>query len=227
MPRTGNAYGGFIAYGFGTNYKEYIQSPLLNTLEKDKYYTIEYYVCLGNFASVACNNLGLCFSQSNSYQNNTNTLNYPNALFSTKIISDTLNWSKITFNYKANGTENYLIIGNFKNDINTDTILSFAGGNDVYYCIDDISITQIDLILPNVFTPNGDGHNDIFYFNSEIIKPNSLTIYNRWGNRIFDSKNNFAWDGRTTSGVSCNAGIYYYIIQTEAETYKGFLDLIK
>lgn len=227
MPHTGNAYGGLIGYGFNTNYKEYIQTPLLSALENGKYYYIEYYVCLGNYASVGCNNLGILFTQSINYQNINTTMQKPNALFNSKVIVDTLNWTKINFYYKGTGTENYLIIGNFKDDSITDTLTSFAGGNDVYYCIDDISVTMIEYQIPNVFTPNADNINDVFYFNTDIIKAKELLIYNRWGIKMFQSSTNYSWDGRTTAGEECAAGTYYYVIQTETETHKGFLELIR
>jgi OOP family OmpA-OmpF porin len=227
VPHTGNAYGGIVAYGYGSNYKEYIQTSLLSTLEKGKFYFVEYYVCLGNFAPVACNNFGILFSHGNKYQNTYTTLNYPEAITSGIIINDTLNWIKVNFYYTAKGDENYLILGNFKDDSETDTITNIGGASDNYYYMDDISVTKIDYQIPNVFTPNADNANDVFYFNTEIIKATQLIIYNRWGLKMFESKNSFSWDGRTTSGEACNAGSYYYIIQTETETYKGFLELVR
>jgi len=58
-------------------------------------------------------------------------------------VFDTLNWILVSGNYIANGNENYLIIGNFKNDLNTDTFLINSNIQyDVSYVyIDDVSLT--------------------------------------------------------------------------------------
>lgn len=227
VPRSGNGYGGIIAYGFGTNYREYIQTLLVNTLLKDKIYAIEYYTCLGNLASVACNNLGVLFSQTSISISTVNSIHSAYALSTKDIITDTLNWIKIRFLYKAKGNENYLIIGNFKDDNLTDTLTSYVGGNDVYYYIDDISVTEINFEIPNVFTPNSDGVNDTFYFDNSFLFGTELAIYNRWGMKVFQSNSKFIWDGKNIAGEFCNAGTYYYIISTETENYKGFFQLIR
>jgi gliding motility-associated-like protein len=61
----------------------------------------------------------------------------------------------------------------------------------------------------NIFTPNGDGHNDVLYFtNLHLYKESELHVFNRWGNKVFESKNyNNDWDG---GGLP--AGTYYYIL---------------
>jgi gliding motility-associated-like protein len=53
-----------------------------------------------------------------------------------------------------------------------------------------------DVYLPNAFTPNGDGVNDIFIVRSNFIEELDLIIYNRWGQEIFKtSQLNQGWDG--------------------------------
>lgn len=227
IPHTGNAYAGFVTYGNGTNYREYIQTELLNILENGKLYLVEYYISLSDFSPLANNNFGVLFSNEFFYQNNFTTINSTDAIISNNLITDTLNWVNIRFLYQARGDEKFLLIGNFKDDDETDTILNSNSLNDNYYYIDDISVVKIDYQIPNVFTPNLDGINDLFYINTDVINARNLCIYNRWGVMVFNSIKNFYWDGRTTSGELCNAGTYYYIIQTETETFKGFLELIK
>ena len=76
---------------------------------------------------------------------------------------------------------------------------------------------------PNVFTPNGDGVNDVFYFNSHNIKITSAGIFNRWGEKVFEwSAPLSGWDGRTASGVPSSDGIYFFIfnaVGVEGKTY--------
>ena len=72
--------------------------------------------------------------------------------------------------------------------------------------------------IPNVFTPNGDGINDTFNFNIVGASDVNFNIYNRWGNLIQlvtsrASVTNVLWDGRTTSGIECSDGMYFYTLQ--------------
>ena len=76
-----------------------------------------------------------------------------------------------------------------------------------------IPLTECHIYLPNSFTPDGDGLNDIFipYLdNAEIV---SISIYNRWGQLIFTSNNSLmGWDG-TFAGEQCMEGVYSYMIR--------------
>ncbi|OFY48197.1 MAG: hypothetical protein A2W85_03270 [Bacteroidetes bacterium GWF2_41_31] len=68
--------------------------------------------------------------------------------------------------------------------------------------------------IPNAFTPNGDGLNDVFGAIPRLDYVNRfhISIYNRWGQLIFDTSNlNQGWDG-TFKGEACQAGVYVYRI---------------
>ncbi len=80
------------------------------------------------------------------------------------------------------------------------------------------------LYIPNVFTPNGDGINDIFRVTAPVDF--KMEVYNRWGQLVFTSSLQNYWDGRTNNGEPCTAGTYYYVIELEdGEVYTGFLSL--
>ena len=69
-----------------------------------------------------------------------------------------------------------------------------------------------ELFVPNVFSPNGDGINDLFKI--DCLKPeDQVKIFNRWGMQVFTfyGKNN-GWDGRKENAETCVEGVYYYII---------------
>jgi gliding motility-associated-like protein len=70
-------------------------------------------------------------------------------------------------------------------------------------------------IVPNVFTPNGDGKNDLFTFDALNMDDISLTIYDRWGLKMFEktAKGNVAWDGKNMSGNMVTDGTYFYVIK--------------
>lgn len=225
-PRSGVGYGGIVAYGLGTNYKEYIQTSLTETLKYGRFYSIKYYVSLGSYASVACNNLGLHFSVENISTNNYLTLIFNEALYCNSIVKDTLGWVELSFVYYAQGNENYLVIGNFKDDADTDTLTNVGGVGDNYYYIDDISVTELEYQIPNVFTPNEDGFNDFFYIDTSVFIPDEITILNRWGNVVYYSVDVFSWNGRNKLGSICSDGTYFYVIKTKTNTFEGFVELI-
>lgn len=87
------------------------------------------------------------------------------------------------------------------------------------------------VFVPNTFTPNGDGKNDVLYVRSSILKEFTLRIYNRWGELIFESSSlDKGWDG-TFRGMHCEQGVYdYYLkgtcINDETIIKKGNISLI-
>lgn len=80
------------------------------------------------------------------------------------------------------------------------------------------------VFLPNVFTPNNDGENDVFYpRGSGISLIKSFRIYNRWGELLFQSNNfmpndpNYAWDG-TYQGDGPKPDVYVYVVDAVCST---------
>ena len=69
--------------------------------------------------------------------------------------------------------------------------------------------------VPNAFTPNGDGKNDNFeIFFSFLPIDYDLTIYNRWGNIIFETHNSQEmWNGRSTGNKKVKSGTYIYYLK--------------
>lgn len=69
------------------------------------------------------------------------------------------------------------------------------------------------IIVPNVFTPNNDGFNDVFNVRTSDVGPFNILIYNRWGNIVFETTApEISWDGTTRAGVPAPAGTYYFTI---------------
>ncbi|MGZ3933014.1 MAG: gliding motility-associated C-terminal domain-containing protein, partial [Bacteroidia bacterium] len=73
-----------------------------------------------------------------------------------------------------------------------------------------------ELTIPNVFTPNNDGINDVFIVQSTAISDITCTIFDRWGVKMYDvtsDKGQIGWDGKTLFGKDVPAGTYFYIIK--------------
>jgi gliding motility-associated-like protein len=96
----------------------------------------------------------------------------------------------------------------------------------------DINVVEF-INIPNVFTPDGDGVNDLFYISSSGLEEFQLDIYNRWGTKIYTSTDAGAkWDGRSTSGVELSDGTYFFILKAVSVTAKdssttGFISLMR
>ena len=90
----------------------------------------------------------------------------------------------------------------------------------VYYgniLVDNISIKNDkpvdESFIPNVITPNGDGHNDVFFIEN-LIRDCDLAIFDRWGNLIYHTSNyDNSWDGKKEDGTPLESGTYWYVIK--------------
>lgn len=89
------------------------------------------------------------------------------------------------------------------------------------------------IYVPNVFTPNGDGQDDMFTISASGVKNFHIEIFNRWGEKVFESDSpQISWDGRTSAGVMASDGTYFYILQAtslknENWNKNGYLQLIR
>ncbi|MFT7156774.1 MAG: gliding motility-associated-like protein, partial [Parvicella sp.] len=79
----------------------------------------------------------------------------------------------------------------------------------------DTTLCEILLELPNVFTPNDDGENDVFKaIRLGGIDELNIQIYNRWGQLLYVSNSkHFAWDGRNFANEKVPSSSYFYIIE--------------
>ncbi|HVI47018.1 MAG TPA: gliding motility-associated C-terminal domain-containing protein [Chitinophaga sp.] len=87
----------------------------------------------------------------------------------------------------------------------------------------------LSLHIPNAFTPNGDGTNDVFVITGlERYGQNELTILNRWGNHVFEQKSySQNWDGK-----GLNDGTYFYLLRVMDRNgqwleFKGYITLLR
>lgn len=122
-----------------------------------------------------------------------------------------------THDFPASGTYTVVVtVTNANGCTDTDTLV--------------ITIVE-DFLLPNVFTPNGDGINDEFFITTSGLSEYKLEIYDRWGVKLFESAEpNVHWDGHTSSGAVCTDGTYYFILTAISPTTDysttGFVTLL-
>ena len=84
-------------------------------------------------------------------------------------------------------------------------------------CEDTASVTvtvlELDLAVPNAFSPNGDNNNDVFEIINTLASEFDMKIYNRWGDEVFHSTDlSIGWDG-TYKGKEQEIGSYIYVIR--------------
>lgn len=104
-----------------------------------------------------------------------------------------------------------------------------TGNFEVYHysynqfgCVDTVIDTirvndPFTLYIPNAFTPDGDGINDLFTFKMSGISEIHLEIYNRWGELVYQSNDPYAgWDGTDRSGRVSPAGVYSFVLVCRA-----------
>ncbi|MBL7883008.1 MAG: gliding motility-associated C-terminal domain-containing protein [Bacteroidia bacterium] len=134
----------------------------------------------------------------------------------------------------VNPTNTYNSAGNY----NAVLVVSNASG-----CVDSVSILIVVLdvvepsvlVIPNVFTPNGDGNNDNFMpVMAEGIVSFKAVVYDRWGLKMYEWTNadSNGWNGSAKNGSPAPDGAYYYIITAKGADNKeynttGYIQLIR
>ena len=96
-------------------------------------------------------------------------------------------------------------------------------GDTSYYDVIIEDCPYLQLFIPNSFTPNGDNHNEAFYVHgADQGEVESFVIFNRWGEKIYETDNNTPWDGK-----NCQIGVYSYSVRAHNQHYTGIVHLIK
>jgi len=77
----------------------------------------------------------------------------------------------------------------------------------------------VKLFIPNAFTPNGDGINDFYHITHTSFNTFSFQVFDRWGNKVYDTvKPDFQWNG-TANGKPVPGGIYVFILEGITEDH--------
>jgi gliding motility-associated-like protein len=99
-------------------------------------------------------------------------------------------------------TQYELVVKDFKFEETRDTITVY-----VEDCFTD------KIYVPNIFSPNGDGNNDILFVRSEYIESLNFKVYNRWGEMVFEGKEiNEGWNGEY-KGKRCDPSVFVWYLE--------------
>jgi type IX secretion system substrate protein len=252
-PHSGNAYAGIYTFigppppsrPNDSNTRDYMQVQLMDTLHGGVKYYITFYVSLADSFKYACNDIGAYFSDSSlaltGYakpyiipQIANNNVKNP--------LTDKINWIKVSGNFIAKGGEKYVVIGNFKNDKQSDSVFVNSPNsntnynwNGSYYYVDDIIASTDSVYADSLFS----GINEINAKQPQVmIFPNPskgkftislegfenkshLEVYNLMGELIYEEE---ILPHITPIDLSNNSdGIYLYRIASGNSTSTGKL----
>ena len=206
-------------------YHEYISSKLTSPLVANQHYYVSFYIVSADLSVFASDKIGALLTPHKIDSNIISQLNYAPQVFSNSSeITDSINWTLIGDTIVAKGGEEYITIGQFHpfSELTTSPIQPTGPAfYSAYYYIDDISVIAVrtpevgtDFNIPNIFTPNADKNNDNFTIDLSLFDSAEITIYNRWGDLVFNSDDpEFSWDG-TFNGKQVADGVYFVTVHT-------------
>lgn len=103
--------------------------------------------------------------------------------------------------------------------------------DSIIVTFDSCKVADQGITIPNVFTPNGDGINELFLPDLPEGEDGIMQICNRWGDKIWQGKITAGWNGTNENGEQQPAGVYYFILKPfhDNAVWKiknGFLELL-
>ncbi|MGL5888375.1 MAG: gliding motility-associated C-terminal domain-containing protein, partial [Bacteroidia bacterium] len=151
----------------------------------------------------------------------------------------------------SDGTARIVVLGgippyncNWSNGATTSQISQLAAGTYYITVTDAIGLTYSDSVVVDAgtgicdlqfysgITPNGDGNNDFWIIdNIEDYQPNTVSILNRWGGTVWSienyNNNDRRWDGNDKQGNVLPAGTYFYLVEVNGQTTKGWVEITR
>lgn len=228
---SGSAYSGILIvnplYPHG---REYMEIPLSSALKENTCYEFNMYINLSTSSRYNSDDIGVYFSDT-LIEN----IEHPNLLpYQAQVnnaegnFPDTANWTLVSSEYTATGTEKFLLIGNFKDSASTTVVFQAGGitGHYAYFLIDDVSLTEcasnqiksIDENSISIYPVPFSDQFKIMYDGNENLE---LTIYDSQL-RILLQRTVKANDTVYLSAYS--AGVFYYrAIAKNSKTIEGRL----
>lgn len=237
-PASGNAYAGYATYSNSAiNAREFPACNLSSPLVIGTRYFISFKTVLAltnNIqANYATDKMGAMFTMGTYFCNSLITNNPP--VFTNSIVTDSLNWTRISGSFVADSAYINLVIGNFFDDANTDTLKFFNDFSDnAYYFLDDVCVST-DSIYANNYTYTGineqNSEANITCYPNPIVdnltiknlssEKMDIEIFNLLGERLYVAQN-VSEQTLTVSLSNFNSGILLIKIKSreQVNTYK-------
>ncbi len=131
-----------------------------------------------------------------------------------------------TYVWNTGGTGTSITVSPINNTTYTVTVTDVqgcTGTGQITARVIVIPCTDKEEYLPNAFTPNGDGKNDVLFVKSNVITEMEFVIYNRWGQEVFNTRRiEEGWDG-TFEGKLMTPDVYAYYIRATCISGDRFL----
>jgi len=228
--RTGMGYSGIAVFPAQNppSYREYIEVKLSDSLQSGTKYYVSFYVSLADSVRYATDAIGAYFSNDSIYSNNDINLSYTPQITNPdgNMLTNKTDWIQVFGEFISQGGEQFMTIGNFKDDLNTDTIFVAGGGNpilflnSIYYYIDDVCISD-NPDTCNVQTSIEENrlHNDAIilypnpvknklYIQTKLKTGFTCSVFNVFGASVITTNNKFYKEAEIDlEGLS--TGIYY------------------
>lgn len=204
------------ATGFVVNSPDNFGSSINLTFSNALTYSITLVVSDGTLSSTTGGFVTISRSATANYRATLSDAGIPTNLFLTNASANytLLNWNFSGGSAPTQTTESVLqpftVPGNY-----TVSLVAFGSGGcndtlDYAFTIDGAS----EVTLVNIFTPNNDGVNDVFVPITKGLYEMKVWVYDRWGVLMYNWNGvKGGWDGYTTSGIQCPAGVYSYILE--------------
>jgi hypothetical protein len=179
--RSGNGYCGLHCYSPSILTREAISAQLLSPLTIGQKYFLTLHLCHANNNPYSCfgiNKIGVLFSTIQYSTSAPPPINNFAHLYDTTIVTDSINWTKISGSFIADSMYQYINLGNFFDDSNTDTanVCGISNGGSYYY-IDDLCVSSDSLTCQTV----GIGElsdQELTFFPNPFIQSITLTLDN-------------------------------------------------
>ena len=220
IPHTGNGYAGIVTYANGSEYREYAQAPLSQPLIAGKCYQASMYITMAETSQYTVDSMGIGFSNGALLQGVPGGTSLPGQgliLGSAQVSNDgsvdltSYEWQLMSGQFKANGGEDYITIGNFTPNVNLSPV--FIGlflSYGIYY-IDDVCLYEI---------PNDTINEDLIGDTSacSVISLSGSPAYNDFA--WYDSGNTLLSTTQNFTATSTGTYILYSLDSTLcAKTY--------